>query len=151
MKYVDLDTVYGLAFKKIIYSSSGVNSSDNIFGAIAIDNMKDDTVTFLKEFTIYTVARKDLDNIDELEDKRPEVDKLLGNYVNTIAKGIKQNFDIKDMTVTRVEGDRAQVEILVYNNARSKDFKILVTMSNRNTSYWRIKRIDNVEEVLNNL
>lgn len=142
--YIDLDSVYSLAYRDLVYAQTG----KNIIGAMAVDSTRNDMVDMMKALTIFALESDRAEEIDEFDYQVSEVEKMFAAGFIKMAKAIKDNYTLQDIVIVSHRGDQAHIEATVYHQALNKNFVIKATMTNRGYKHWVVKRIDNVKQLM---
>ena len=141
-KHVDMDSLYGKAIEDTIIAIDkieGTNVMSNPFASGIVQILKEPAVNVLKAETLeYIAGDRENNPVSEADQFAEELKE----------KADTENIEVKDVSVIKEQGNRAEVAIKVYNSRLDKNFIIKVKMSKLVDGYWRIKEFSNLVDFL---
>lgn len=145
-QYVDVPSVMDNAFEDIIKAESKINN-DNIYSnpfALGILHMlKPSVVELMTKEVIEKVAAKNENKQQQFSDPVP--DAMKRNLERHIPIS---NLTIKDLQLTKHEGDNATASLLLHNSELDKDFIAELLMQHNEQGNWQIKKISNLTDFI---
>ena len=129
-RYVDVPSVMDNAFEDIIKAESKINN-DNVFSnpfALGILHM-------LKPSVVDLMTQEALDKIAAMK-------RNLERHIPI------QNLTVKDLKLSKHEGETAKATLVLHNNELDKDFIAELLMQQNDKGDWQIKKISNLADFI---
>ena len=145
-RYVDVPSVMDNAFEDIIKAESKINN-DNVFSnpfALGILHM-------LKPSVVDLMTQEALDKIAAKPDNAPKqtVDPVPDAMKRNLERHIPiQNLTVKDLKLSKHEGETATATLVLRDKDLEKDFIAELLMQQNDKGDWQIKKVSNLADFI---
>lgn len=147
-RYVDVNSVMDNAFDDIIKAESKINN-DNIFSnpfALGILHMlKPSVVELMSKEAVERVAQTKQDAASSAQPVDPVPDAMKRNLERHIPL---DKMTVKDLQLTKHDGDNATASLLLHDGTLDKDFVAELVMQHNEKGDWQIKKVGNLSTLI---
>lgn len=150
-RYVDVSSVMDNAFEDIIKAESKINN-DNVFSnpfALGILHMlKPSVVDLMSKEALARVAQSKQDAAPDPQPADPVPDAMKRNLERHIPL---DKMTLKDLKLTKHDGDNATATLVLHDDALAKDFVAELVMQHNDKGDWQIKKVGNLVQLIEQL
>ncbi len=155
-RHVAVKEVIDRAFDDIIVAESTVNNDNiasNPFALGVLHLLKPTVVDLLTEEALKEVGKKpeksSASPSTSPAPQRERRDPVSDAMKDTVKRKVfYKHLKLKDLSLSKAEGDRAAAKLLVRNDLVNKDFTLLLALRRNKDEVWQVTAIENLSAVL---